>query len=190
MLNLQKFATALRLRWLWHAWDEPPKTWSGSGTPCTSNDKDLFAAATRVCIGDGNKAKFWESPWLDGLRPKDIAPKIFELSKKKMCLVRKALDNNLWVRQIDTRQGLTLDHIQQFATLWEMLADVNLNQGSQDTISWKFTNSGEYSASSAYMVQFVGLSFCSMNATIWKMWAPPKIKFFFLCKTEFYGKYI
>ena len=81
VLNLQKFAIALRLRWLWHEWDDPPKTWSGSGTPCTSNDKDVFAAATRVCIGDGNKAKFWESPWLDGLRPKDIAPKKFELSK-------------------------------------------------------------------------------------------------------------
>ena len=69
-------------------------------------------------------------------------------------------------------------HIQEFATLWGMLADVTLNQGSQDTITWKFTNSGEYSASSAYMVQFVGLSFCPMNATIWKMWAPSKCNFF------------
>ena len=53
-----------------------------------SVDLNLFVAATRVTVGDENTAKFWESPWLDGLRPKDIAPKIFELSKKKTCLVR------------------------------------------------------------------------------------------------------
>ena len=28
------------------------------------------------------------------------------------------------------------------------------------------------------MAQFAGLSFCPMNATIWKMWDPPKCKFF------------
>jgi hypothetical protein len=36
------------------------------------HDKELFAAATKVIIGDGKKARFWEAPWLDGMRPKDI----------------------------------------------------------------------------------------------------------------------
>ena len=32
ILNLEKFSTALRLRWLWYEWaDPPPKTWVGLG---------------------------------------------------------------------------------------------------------------------------------------------------------------
>jgi hypothetical protein len=38
-----------------------------------------------VTIRDGKKALFWEASWLRGMRPKDIAPLIFELSKKKKC---------------------------------------------------------------------------------------------------------
>ena len=56
------------------------------------DDRDLFAGATKVNIGNGMKAKFWEDAWLHGSRPKDVAPLIYEISKKKMCLVAKALD--------------------------------------------------------------------------------------------------
>jgi hypothetical protein len=51
------------------------------------------------------KACFWEASWLDGMQPKDTGP------KRKRCLVRKALDNKFWVRQMDTQDGLTVDHI-------------------------------------------------------------------------------
>ena len=58
VLNLEKFGTALRLRWLWFEWVDPPKTWMGMETPCSNSDRDLFSAATIVIIGDGKKAKF------------------------------------------------------------------------------------------------------------------------------------
>ena len=83
ILNLKKFASALRMRWLWNEWSEDPKPWVGLGTPCNTNDKELFAAATKVTIGNGEKALFWESSWLQGMRPKDIAPLIYEVSKKR-----------------------------------------------------------------------------------------------------------
>ena len=107
ILNLEKFSTALRLRWLWYEWADPPKTWVEMGTPCNDNDRDIFAAATTVHIGDGRKAKFWESSWLEGMRPKDIAPRIFHLSKKKSCLVQTAIPNNYSFSQSDTHHGIT-----------------------------------------------------------------------------------
>ena len=118
------------------------------------------------------------SSWLNGLRPKDIAPKIFEISKKKACLVCKALDNNFWVRQIDISQGLTLAHIQEFAVLWELVTEVALNPDRKDAISWKFTSSGEYSAATAYKARFAGQVLSPTSTTIWKTWALPKCKFF------------
>ena len=74
ILNLTKFASALRLRWLWAQWSDEPKPWMNLGSPCTQEDRDLFAAATVVTIGNGEKACFWESAWLHGRRPKDLAP--------------------------------------------------------------------------------------------------------------------
>ena len=86
------------------------------------------------------------------MRPKDIAPRIFDLSRKKSCSVQIALLNNFWVSQIDTRHGITLEHLQEFITLWGKLSSITLNNSVQDTIHWKFTTQGEYSASTAYMV--------------------------------------
>ena len=95
--NPRKFASALRIRWLWAEWLDPVKPWVRLGNPCDENDKNIFAAATKVLFGNGIRASFWESAWLDGMRPKDIAPKIFDLSKRRGCSVQKALDNNFWV---------------------------------------------------------------------------------------------
>jgi hypothetical protein len=83
ILNLAKFALALRMRWLWHAWMDEAKPWIGLGNPCTTQDKELFATAIKVTIGDGKRASFWEIPWLDGRCPMDIAPLVYERSKQK-----------------------------------------------------------------------------------------------------------
>jgi hypothetical protein len=68
ILNLRKFVSALRLRWFWHEWKDETKPWVGFGNPCTPHEKDLFAAATAVTIGNGKKALCWEAAWLDGMR--------------------------------------------------------------------------------------------------------------------------
>jgi hypothetical protein len=56
VLNLEKFTRALRLRWLWHEWKDPNKPWVGLEIPCDEVDKSLFAASTKITIGDGNIA--------------------------------------------------------------------------------------------------------------------------------------
>jgi hypothetical protein len=32
-------------------------------------------------VGDGKTTKFWHAPWLDDLKPKDIAPSVLAISK-------------------------------------------------------------------------------------------------------------
>ena len=83
ILDLEKFARALRLRWLWQEWTAPDKPWVGLDTPNDDIDRRLFNAATEVTIGDGKKARFWSSSWLNGQAPSSIAPCIFEVSKRK-----------------------------------------------------------------------------------------------------------
>jgi hypothetical protein len=74
ILNLNNFASALRMRWLLHEWKDETKHWVRLGNPCTTQDKEVFAVATIVTIGGGKKVFFWEAPWLIRRCPKDIAP--------------------------------------------------------------------------------------------------------------------
>ena len=178
ILNLQKFASALRLRWLWAEWMDPAKPWVRLGNPCDKRDKDIFASATKVLIGDGLRASFWESAWLDGLRPKDIAPKFFELSQRRNYSVQKALLNNFWVSQVKTSQGMTVDHLHEFVNLWEKLSHVQLIPDMPDSFIWKLTKDGHYSAATAYSAQFLGLVDSDLPQIVWATWAPPKCKFF------------
>ena len=58
ILNLDKFAITLRLRWLWGEWLHPDKPWVGLGTPCDDNDRNIFAATIKVQVGNGLRPKF------------------------------------------------------------------------------------------------------------------------------------
>jgi hypothetical protein len=67
------------------------KLWVGMGNPCNEIDMSLFYSATTITIRNGKIAPFWMLPWLNGEKPKDIAPLIFEALRKKNCNVAQAL---------------------------------------------------------------------------------------------------
>ena len=124
------------------------------------------------------RSPFWESPWLNGKKPKDIAPLIFEVSTRKKWTVKQALCNNAWISRIKLDAILTVQHIREYIELWVALREAPLREDIQDTIVWNLTSNGEYSTSSAYKAQFFGATSTNMNKLVWKAWAPPKIKFF------------
>lgn len=144
ILDLEKFSRALRIRWLWHEWVSPDKTWAGSDLPCDETDRLLFAACTNITLGDGRTAKFWQSGCLQGRRPKDIAPNLYKISKRKKRTVADALANNSWIRELRNSSALTVTHLAEFAQLWTMLRSTVLQQDRPDTIAWKLTACGKY----------------------------------------------
>ena len=150
----------------------------GTGNPCTQDETNLFYASTTIMVGDGNLTSFWEAPWLGGLKPRDIAPQIFAVSKTKKWCIKKALENNAWVHKITLDENFSHDHLTQFVDIWIQLLDVQLEDNLEDTIAWNLMPSGEYPAASAYKAQFFGAEATSMKSLVWKVWAPPKVKFF------------
>ena len=118
ILHLEKYARALRLRWPWYEWTAPQKLWVGMGTPCDSVDMDLFYASTTITIGNGCIAPFWDSPWLNGRRPRDISPLIFEASSRKIWNVKQAMHHNAWISKIRMDTNLTIPHLYEFVLLW------------------------------------------------------------------------
>ena len=174
---MEKFSRALRLRWLWYEWTADDKPWVGSETLNDDTDRCLFNAATKVTVGDGHKASFWGSSWLDGLSPKSIAPELFAASRRKNRRVHDALLNYNWISDLSV-DNFTAEHISQYLHLWDLILEVTLTPGTADTITWTLTSNGNYTAKSAYMAQFIGANPCSFVNIVWKTWAPPKCTFF------------
>lgn len=101
--ELEGFSRALRLRWLWFEWDDRERPWKGLEILGNNDDRRLFNRATRVQLGNGRKASFWHSSWLDGAARADLFPALFKHSKRKNRSVVGALADNKWVTNIQGR---------------------------------------------------------------------------------------
>jgi hypothetical protein len=175
-MDLQQFASALRLRWFWNEWVAPEKPWVGTALPCNQLDRDLFVAATTITVGNGKTARFWSSKWPEDQTPQQIAPDIFMASGRKNRSVNDAITENNWIRDIEISHITKASHLQQYVRLWKMIRDMRPLNENQDNIRWNLTTDGQYSAKSAYRLQFLGLR--DPSSTNQSGWAPPKCKFF------------
>ena len=178
ILDLNRFARALRLRWQWMQWQQPRRPWAGMETPCDTQDLDLFAAATTVTLGDGSTASFWYSNWIGSSPLRLRFPELFTASRRKGRTVAAALDGNRWVLDLSHIAATPL--IRSFVTLWREIqrAEIHLQEGTRDTICWSLTDSQCYTARSAYRMQFEGRIRSPIRELVWTVWAPAKCKLF------------
>ena len=117
--DLEAFSRSLRLRWMWYAWDDRDHPWKGLQLQADNEDMRVFSAATKVDLGNGCKASFWTSRWLDGDAPADLFPELFRHSKRKNRTVAEALTANTWVRDID--HNMSQQIIVEYLQLWDKL---------------------------------------------------------------------
>jgi len=165
--DLDKFGRELRLRWLWQDWVDGSKPCAGVDLPCKPADRLLFNASTIITIGNRVKAQFWHRNWRDGEAPRNLAPHLFELVRRKNRLVQQELQNNKWIRSLQGKIT-TATHVEEFVSLWLRIQNIHLQPHMQDSIAWKWTPDGVYSTQSAYRIQFQGSSWQFWPELIWK----------------------
>lgn len=173
--DIGSFGRSLRLRWLWYEWQVEDKPWKGTAVPCDTIDRQLFAACTTITIGDGSIARFWNEKWLMGQAPKDIAPKMFCLARRKNLTVKDALTEGRWMKGLQRIESP--EDIDQFINLWELIQNIQLT-AEHDCIKWNLTGDGFYSAKSAYHFQFLTRIPQPRLENVWRAKAEPKVKFY------------
>jgi hypothetical protein len=175
--DIERAGLALRLRWLWLSRTDDTRAWSGLDLQFTAEERALFFASTTMCIGNGQKALFWEDRWVNGKAIKELAPLLYSCipnRRRKARTVADGIHGNSWARDI---QGvLGIHEIGQYLQLWILIQGTILND-QPDQLLWKWTASGSYTARSCYLTTFHGSTSCYSWKLIWKTWAPPKVKF-------------
>jgi hypothetical protein len=144
--------------------------------PCDKTDKELFHASTIVKVGKGDMTNFWYSTWLEVRSPRNLAPTLFQKSRRKNFTVQRALQNNFWIAQVCPLT--TEKEIKEYADLWEENQLTHRDTESDDQITWRWTQTGEYTTKSAYHIQFRGRTKTRNISQIWKAKTEPKCRFF------------
>jgi hypothetical protein len=100
----------------------------------------LFRASTKITLGDGNKALFWQDNWTGKGRLRDIAPELYKIATRKKRLVAKELANGNWITAVSRLNSV--DQLRDFILVASLLANVNLDPSQSDSISWLWTADG------------------------------------------------
>jgi hypothetical protein len=109
----------------------------------------------------------------------EFAPRLLAVVPKRIAnirTVRDALTDRRWIS--DIRGSLTVGVIADFLSLWDALANMELQMDSEDKHIFRFASDGEYLANVAYDSMFIGSTQFAFYDIIWKTWAPSKCKFF------------
>jgi hypothetical protein len=77
-------------------------------------------------------AQFWHHSWVDGEAPRNLAPHLFELVRRKNRSVQQELHNHAWIWALRGRIT-TATHVEEFVSLWIRLQNIQLQPGMQDS---------------------------------------------------------
>ena len=91
--------------------------------------------------------------------------------------VKDTLANRQWARDISGAPTAAV--LCDYVTVWDMVDSVVLVPHTADRFIWKWSETGNYTASSAYQAFFTGMTSLVGAKHVWRAATPPKVKFFF-----------
>ncbi|KAK1606981.1 hypothetical protein QYE76_030654 [Lolium multiflorum] len=107
---------------------------------------------------------------------KEMAPNLFKMCTRKKLTIAQAMLDQRWTRHL--KRDLPRLAVIEMVAVWEKLQGVALQPGTPDSVSWRWTADGTYTAASAYVVQFIGSTQTSYTSCIWASDAPLRCRIF------------
>jgi hypothetical protein len=103
--------------------------------PQSRTEDALFRACTAITVGIGQGTKFWLDWWINGQSPKDLAPALYRLTRRKNISVAQGCHARKWLTEL--QQINTGEEINQLVLLWSLINQVQLSE-QPDGICWRF----------------------------------------------------
>ncbi|GKB12598.1 RNA-directed DNA polymerase, eukaryota, partial [Tanacetum coccineum] len=129
---------------------------------------------------NGSNTFFWKDAWCkEGIRLKDLFPRLFALENNKDCLIvdRWKLINGTWRAVWDWRinhRGRALDDLTNLSSI---IGDLSLSPGTNDKWLWSCDATGVFKVRSiTSLIQNKLLEYCKLdNHLLWNSWIPRKV---------------
>lgn len=110
---------AMQSRWAWLRRVDSGRPWTEFKFNLPKKSLALVAAATKVTIGNGKEALFWEDRWLHGIRIQEFAPGIYERISKRARSTRTvhdAISMGAWTRDISP--DMAYEDLVDYLEIW------------------------------------------------------------------------
>jgi hypothetical protein len=176
--NLRFMNIALRARWLWLQRVDDSKPWKEFNIQVPQVVRHLFEGATSSILGDGASTFFWTDRWLPLGRLTDIAPNLLRAVPKRSLRTRKVREGLAGAWLDDISPDLDALAIQELFLVADMLVDVALIEGMDDSFRWGWEKDFSYTAHSGYRALFGARVDMPGALQIWRSRAPPNCKVF------------
>jgi hypothetical protein len=119
---------------LWHNWDQRGKPWKKLLKITDQSDRDIYFFSIEIFVGDRKNTPFWESKWINGRSPRELAPKLYKSTEYKYRNVHTELKNNNWIRSFGNIQSSSL--LEEFTLMFMDLSSMQLRQ-QKYVIKWR-----------------------------------------------------
>jgi hypothetical protein len=177
--DIKRLGLSLQMRWLWLQRTNPSRPRHDLPMKDNAMADAFFLASPKCIVGNGENALFWFDPWLDNRCIRNLVPDLWDsipAHVRRRRMVAEGLDVNHWIQ--DIIGALMILVIVQYLQLCGLVDGVRLDPAMQDMLVWRWTTSGDYSASSAYAALFHGQTALGGAKELWKSRAPNKCRFF------------
>ncbi|OVA01020.1 Reverse transcriptase zinc-binding domain [Macleaya cordata] len=143
------------------------------------NNLDTFRQGLKFSIGDGRRTRFWFDLWLGEELLQFKFPTLFHLFRRQKAFVSEmfymAEDGSiLWDLGLNRRQSEQAT--KEFAELLQLLEGFAL-EGGEDSRTWRWEKSGQFSVSLCYKHIHKGCEAISWHEDVWDSRIPLKLCF-------------
>lgn len=197
VLDLQAFNRALIAKWWWRLQTEPERLWAKLINHLYLNNRRMwdlhlypqrnvspvwkgvlktsiiFKRGLKFNCGSGTSILFWKDHWI-GDQPLELSfPSLYEIASNKEATVLSQYSNNSW--SLAFAHLMSRSRSSSLRDLMDLLLKHQWRMG-QDSISWKLSQSGEFTVKSLYANLKTGPNKDACSNIIWKTKVPLKVK--------------
>jgi hypothetical protein len=119
--------------------------------------KAFFRASTVIVVGNDNKIKFWQDPWLDGYSMAELMSDLYQAVScrhRRNRMVVDAMVDGTWVHNVTGPRTVAV--MMQFAYINQRLQQGTLTTEQEDIWVWCWDSSRVFSMASSYQALFIG----------------------------------
>jgi len=137
-----------------------------------------FLQQMKVEVGNGERTKFWEDPWMQAGIIKSLFPKLYSISSQQNTIIARMgwFEGQVWRWILAWNRELSHDKLKEVDELHRLSVQYQIVQNKEDELLWGTEKC--YTVKALQQLMDRGDSCDNLVCKAWMNLAPPKVDFF------------